>query len=187
MIVQIFKLTNAEYVGDFVKSFSASFLEQGTKTTAQLVNDILACLDHPAGFEVFDAFVQNDYIPLHYKFQLAYLLKGHYSQLVQYRLGKLFVRSLVWQLRNRLQIKSDAYGLEKASVEINLDTMKMICYEIGDPRRVRLLRNSNEGQELINTLALDQYSVTPKVWESDTLKHLQKLERRLAPKKSDLK
>ncbi|CAL6049517.1 Conserved_hypothetical protein [Hexamita inflata] len=182
VVLQWLQFTNDSYLIDLVKSFYDSFLNNNIKSQKQIDTEIIILLNHPAGFELFQQFVNNDFIPLHYKFIVANALKGKFEELSNFRLGKMFLSCLGHQFRNRLQAKSKAYDLEAAPIQINVSTLKMILEEIGTPRKLKFLQKSAEGKDLISAFCMEQYILNKQTWENDLKKHMEKIFKRVQGK-----
>ena len=98
-LLSLLRFTAEEILVIVAPSFFDSFLNSQLKPSAQITADLCTILAHPGGFEVMQAFVSNQFVPTHYKLLIAAYLKGKYDELVDYKLGRLFVTVLIEQLK----------------------------------------------------------------------------------------
>lgn len=179
ILLQIFQFTNDEYVGPFAKSFYKAFLDDsGQRSTEQCANDLVELINHPGGFQVLEQFVGNFYIPLRFKLSICQLLKGQYYQITSFKLGRMFVACLANQLRKCLQLKSEYYGLEAVPIQINLDALRMMCFELKSSKKFALLNKTPDGVELVKALSLEQFMVDKQRWAKEVTKYLEKQSRK---------
>ena len=127
---------------------------------------------------MLEQFVGNFYIPLRFKLSICQLLKGQYYQITSFKLGRMFVACLANQLRKCLQLKSEYYGLEAVPLQINLDALRMICFELKSNKKFNLLNKTPDGVELVKALSLEQFMVDKQRWAKEVTKYLEKQSRR---------